>query len=124
MVRLGKASRALGAQGEKLAARYLERLGLEIVQRNWRCSHGELDLVAFDREKDTLVFVEVKTRSGLGFGAPLEAITYAKARRLYQLARLWLAANDCRASRIRIDAVGVLFGESGVQISHVKAVSA
>lgn len=123
MVRLGKVSRALGNHGERCAVRYLESLGLEIVERNWRCPRGELDIVAFDPSDDTLVFVEVKTRSGPGFGSPLEAITYAKARRLYQLALLWLGSSGRRARHIRVDGVGVLFGAGAPQISHIRGIA-
>src|SRR3954464_14821429 len=74
----------LGRRGEDLAARYLTDLGYRILARNWRCRSGEIDLVAADLEpgRRTIVFCEVKTRSGLGFGDPLEAITWAKGRRL------------------------------------------
>ncbi|WP_296139851.1 YraN family protein [uncultured Tessaracoccus sp.] len=124
MVRLGKVSRALGRHGEDVAARYLQGLGLEILSRNWSCPHGELDIVAYDDARDALVFVEVKTRSGRGFGHPLEAITHDKARRLYQLARLWLDATGRRARTIRVDAVGVLLAGQAPEITHVEGVAA
>lgn len=124
MVRLGKVSRALGAHGEGLAAKYLESHGFEIIERNWRCEHGELDIVAYEPATRTLVFVEVKTRSGVGFGAPLEAVHAGKAHKLYQLAHLWLTARRARASRMRVDAVGVLLGGPEPEFSHVKGVMA
>ncbi len=82
----------VGARGEDLACAELERQGLEIVERNWRCSVGEIDVVAAERGSGglTLVFCEVKCRRGLGFGHPLEAITYAKLRTLRQLAAIWM----------------------------------
>lgn len=98
----------LGARGEGIAAGYLIGLGWRIVERNWRCKYGEIDVVGFDAD-GTLAFVEVKTRSGLGFGDPLEAITYAKLARLRRLAAEWLSAHDVGAVRVRLDAVGVLF---------------
>lgn len=124
MVRLGKASRALGQHGEELAAEYLESRGFSILERNWRCPHGELDIVAYEAAARALVFVEVKTKSGKGFGAPLEAITTDKARRLYQLALLWLRARQRRAPNIRVDGVGVLLGGKQPRITHVRGIEA
>src|SRR5689334_3406415 len=77
----------LGRRGEEAAARYLLGLGWQIIDRNWRCPGGELDLVA--RDGAHLVVCEVKTRSTLRFGTPAEAIDHAKARRLRRLAERW-----------------------------------
>ena len=78
-----RAARRVGARGEDLAAAELERQGMTILARNWRCPTGEIDIVAAELAdgRQTLVFCEVKCRTGLGFGAPLEAITYAKPGR-------------------------------------------
>jgi putative endonuclease len=96
----------LGAQGERIAADHLTAVGLRVLDRNWRCREGELDLVA--REGDAIVFCEVKTRRGSGFGYPVEAVTPAKQRRLRTLAQRWLAAHDEHAPDLRFDVVGVL----------------
>lgn len=101
----------LGRWGEDHAAAYLTRAGYIIIDRNWRCTQGEIDIIATDG-RDT-VFVEVKTRSGLRFGHPLEAITTSKLARLQRLARAWCDENpmpDVRAARrsIRIDAVAIV----------------
>lgn len=100
----------LGARGEELAVEHLTNAGLVIVDRNWRCRHGELDIVALDGEADqaTLVFCEVKYRTGTGFGSPLEAITASKVRRLRVLAGAWLSAHPAHSVRIRLDAIGIL----------------
>ncbi|MHA7180844.1 YraN family protein [Arthrobacter sp. MDB2-24] len=111
----------LGRQGEATAAVFLEQAGLRIVDRNWRCPAGEIDLVAVDGS--TLVIVEVKTRSSDDFGQPLEAITASKLERLYRLASTWARAHNLRFSGFRIDAVGVLDDGSGApRIEHVRAV--
>lgn len=111
----------LGRRGEATAAAFLERAGLKIVDRNWRCVAGEIDLVAVDGS--TLVIVEVKTRSSDDFGQPLEAITAAKLERLYLLASKWARAHNLRFSGFRIDAVGVLDDGSGApRVEHVRAV--
>ena len=81
----------LGARGERIAERHLVRRGLTLLDRNWRCPQGEIDLVL--RDGDELVFVEVKTRSSVAFGHPLEAITAAKLARLRRLAGAWCEAH-------------------------------
>jgi putative endonuclease len=96
----------LGAHGERIAAAYLTDAGLRLLDRNWRCREGELDIVA--REGDALVFCEVKTRRAVGYGHPVEAVTPTKQRRLRVLAQRWLAAHDEHAPDLRFDVVGVL----------------
>lgn len=111
----------LGRRGEATAALFLEQAGLRIVDRNWRCPAGEIDLVAVDGS--TLVIVEVKTRSSDDFGQPLEAITTGKLERLYLLASKWARAHNLRFSGFRVDAVGVLEDGTGApRIEHVRAV--
>ncbi|RBY96709.1 YraN family protein [Blastococcus sp. TF02-8] len=96
----------LGATGEHIAVAFLTDAGLRVLDRNWRCREGEIDLVA--RDGDALVFCEVKTRRGLGYGHPVEAVTPAKRRRIRLLAQRWLAAHDEHAPDVRFDVVGVL----------------
>src|ERR1700761_2233127 len=82
---------ALGQHGEQLAAQHLEENGFRVLDRNYRCAEGELDIVA--AEHRTLVAVEVKTRSGLRYGTPLEAVTPQKRRRLRRLAVHWVVSH-------------------------------
>jgi putative endonuclease len=96
----------LGRRGEQLAAEYLERAGLRILDRNWRCETGELDIVALERR--VLVVCEVKTRSGVGYGLPVEAVTRSKAARIRRLAHQWLAESRARWVDVRFDVVAVL----------------
>jgi putative endonuclease len=96
----------LGSHGEAVAATYLTDAGLHVLDRNWRCRDGELDIVA--RDGTAIVFCEVKTRRATGFGHPVEAVTPAKQRRLRTLAQRWLAAHDQHAPDLRFDVVGVL----------------
>ena len=120
-----ESKKRLGVHGEDLACAELERQGLQVLERNWRCRLGEIDIVAAEVGDAglTLVFCEVKCRSGLGFGHPLEAITYAKMRTLRQLAALWLRQHHLKASSIRLDAIGVVLvpGEPA-SLTHMKAV--
>lgn len=111
----------LGARGESLAAAMLEASGMVVIDRNWRCRQGELDIVATDAEET--VFVEVKTRSSIAFGAPLEAITAQKLARLRRLASAWCDEHPGLARRIRIDAVGVVLPANGAPtIEHLRRV--
>lgn len=112
---------ALGKRGEDIAEQYLTDRGLTVIERNWRCARGEIDLVATDG--DVLVFVEVKTRSSTRFGHPLEAITAAKLARLRRLAGAWCEAHPGRWQRIRIDAIAVLAPRDGaVSVEHLEGV--
>ncbi len=113
-----RAKDALGRYGEDVAARHLQSMGFVVLDRNWRCDVGEIDIVA--RDGDTLVVCEVKTRSGTGFGSPLEAVTTVKAARLQRLAACWLRSHDVHPRQIRIDVVGVLGGHGDTTIEHVR----
>jgi putative endonuclease len=101
-----RAKDALGRYGEELAVAHLKAQGLQILERNWRCRLGEIDVVALDG--DCLVVCEVKTRRSLAAGSPLEAVTPAKVGRLRRLTAAWLAGQDRHFTQIRIDVVGVL----------------
>ena len=113
-----------GRHGEVLAARWLEGRGLRVVELNWRCREGEIDVVALDG--DEVVVVEVKTRRGTGWGHPLEAVTPAKLARLRRLAGAWLEAHPGTGRRVRIDVVGVVLGRTPAddEISHVQGAGA
>jgi putative endonuclease len=113
----------IGALGEQLAADHLTGLGLRILTRNWRCRYGELDVIAVDPATNTVVFVEVKTRTGDGFGGLEQAVTERKARRLRRLAAIWLATRDQRWAAIRIDVIGVRFGRRRApEIYHLQGI--
>ncbi|MFY1695160.1 MULTISPECIES: YraN family protein [unclassified Solwaraspora] len=111
----------IGRYGERCAVRFLADAGLVIVDRNWRCPTGEIDIIA--RDGDTVVFCEVKTRRGDRFGTPAEAVTPVKAGRIRRLAAAWLAAHpDNRRREVRFDLVAVRVGRSGsAQVDHVPA---
>lgn len=113
----------LGVAGEQIAADYLTAHGYEIAERNWRCRAGEIDIVA--RRGDTVVFCEVKTRSGVGFGSPLAAVTPVKAARIRRLALTWLGQQR-EAGRfdwvaLRFDVIGVLRTSGNFTIEHVES---
>lgn len=130
-------NRTVGARGEAIAAAYLEGLGYRVLDRNWHSRYGELDLVVVEGE--TLVAVEVKTRTGLGYGHPLQAITQRKADRLRRLLLDWCRSSDANATglvddagqptrpwweRLRVDAVGIVLRPgASPSIEHLQGIS-
>jgi putative endonuclease len=109
----------LGRWGEDLAVRHLQAQGLEVLDRNWRCRDGELDVVA--REGRSLVFVEVKARSGTGYGEPAEAVSLRKARRIHVLAAKWLAEHRPEGRwDLRFDVVSVLRTSGLPEVLHLR----
>ena len=116
---------SLGRWGEELAATYLHDLGWTILDHNWRCRAGEIDIVAVDPgEAARLVIVEVKTKAGRRFGDPLEAITLAKVARLGRLGLWWQRSHPDVPFSLRLDAIGVtkMTGLAPV-IHHVRGLS-
>ena len=107
-----------GRYGEGLAASFLVGKGYQIIERNWRCAVGELDLVAVDG--DTLVFVEVRTRSGSRFGLAEESITPIKQARLIELAQTYLQESAAPLQSWRIDVVTVQLGRGLPQVNHIE----
>lgn len=108
----------LGARGEDVACRFLKRAGYRILHRNYACPAGELDIVALD--KNTIVFVEVKTRRDDEQAEPVDSITTHKRGQIVKAARHWLTAHGYPARAYRIDAVSVIHGGSGrPKVSHV-----
>ncbi|GAA5062873.1 putative endonuclease [Thermocatellispora tengchongensis] len=96
----------LGKDGEQLAVEYLQAGGMQVLDRNWRCREGEIDVVA--RDGGTLVIVEVKTRSGHSHGSALEAVDRGKLARLRALAGRWLSEwQGERFDSVRIDVIGL-----------------
>lgn len=116
--------RRLGGRGEDAVAAHYEAAGCRILERNWRCRFGELDLVV-EAPGPTTVFCEVKTRSSTRFGSPLEAVTVAKQRRVRRLAAAWLSGRTTsrtRSAAVRFDVASVLVGPAGdLQVEVVEA---
>ena len=110
----------IGSRGEDLAAEYLSGDGFTILDRNWRCRYGELDIIA--AEGEVLVFVEVKTRTGRAFGTPAEAVTHTKLRRLRRLAGIWLAAQGGSWQAVRIDVIEIRLRGTVPEITHIHGV--
>ncbi len=110
--------------GEDLAASHLEKLGWTILERNWRCPAGELDIIAVQhRPRPVVVFCEVKCRRGLAYGPPLESITAAKLGKLRELALHWLRSQDRPIGQFRLDGIGVLLHrDRPPEITHLRGI--
>ncbi|HLX55485.1 MAG TPA: YraN family protein [Ktedonobacteraceae bacterium] len=109
--RKNNARQLLGRKGEQMAAMVLLERGYRIIEHNFRCRYGEIDLIAEDR--DDLVFVEVKTRKSIVYGLPEEAVTFAKRRKLVQVATYYLALHAYIDRSWRIDVVAIQLGNNG-----------
>jgi putative endonuclease len=107
----------LGHSGEDLAAALYRRRRFRVVDRNWRCAYGELDLVA--TRGSLIVFCEVKARSSRHCGEPAEAVDVRKQGRLRVLAGRWLAEHSGRYRRVRFDVVSIVGGDS-LEVTHVE----
>jgi putative endonuclease len=114
----GNGKLLLGKQGERVAELYLQKKGYKVVERNYRCSGGELDLIVLDRR--VVVFVEVKTRTGDGFGTPLEAVEFRKQRRMIRAAQFFLAEKNLQQRDARFDVVGVSWPGRDPVVEHIE----
>jgi putative endonuclease len=114
----GGRNRATGVEGEELATAFLRERGYEIVERNFRCRGGEVDIVA--RHHATMVFVEVKTRRTTSYGAPQLAVTAFKQRQIARAAQFWLAKHHQQGVAARFDVLAILL-RSGMaaEIEHI-----
>lgn len=112
-----KNKRDIGKEGENIAANYLIEKGFEIIERNYQYGHGEIDIVAID--KDYLVFVEVKTRLNLEYGEPEYAINPKKIKQIKKMAELYLFDKEIEEASCRFDVVAILFqDESNPKINY------
>lgn len=110
-------NRQIGERGENAAVRYLERFGYEIIDRNWSCPAGEVDIVAWDL--NTLVFVEVKTRTSIEAGFPSEAVDAEKRSRYEKIAAWYLSDSEFVDVSVRFDVIAMLVvGEDRAFVKH------
>jgi putative endonuclease len=108
---------SFGRFGEELAVEYLEKQGMTVLDRNYRCSSGEIDIVA--AQGPLLVFCEVKSRHTARWGEPSEAVGWRKQQRLHRLAATWLADRRPRFGELRFDVVSVVMHEGAPQVTHI-----
>ena len=109
----------LAKRGEDLAAKILADNGYKIIERNYRYSHGEIDIIAIDPKNNCTVFVEVKSRQNLEFGQPEYAITKSKQKQVRKMAELYLYDKEIRELDCRFDVFAILFEDlSNPQVNH------
>jgi putative endonuclease len=108
----------LGKKGEEVAFRFLKKRGYRIVEKNYVCRMGEMDIIA--KEKDTLVFIEVKTRTSTHFGPPQLAVTFSKQRQLSKVALNYLKEKHLEEAKSRFDVVAILIGQKGEEIELIR----
>ena len=107
-----------GAEGESLAARFLERHGMTILQRNYRYERGEIDIIA--EEGEELVFVEVKARRTKSYGEPEDSVTQHKQEQIQTVAEGYLLEHDIRDRACRFDVVAIMFHNGKAEINHIR----
>ncbi len=109
----------LGKSGEEIVATYLKRNGYKILEKNFRCKFGEIDLIA--KKKGLLSFIEVKTRKKITYGTPAEAVNYIKKKHMYKTSEYYILKNNVDRKDITLDVVEVYFyTEKDFRIIHIK----
>jgi putative endonuclease len=115
---MGYSNLEIGRKGEELAVRYLKKLGYSIIEKNYRCPMGEVDIIA--REGDILVFIEVKTRKDISFGRPKEAIDYRKRWQISKVAQYFLKKKNLQNISARFDVLEVQMDALGLRFELIK----
>lgn len=111
---------AEGRTGENIATRYLQNIGYEVIERNFSCRQGEIDIIAKDHNE--IVFVEVKTRSNLLYGKPAEAVTQTKKNHIEKVAQYYLYIKKLEKEYIRIDVIEIYVNKNQYKINHIKQI--
>jgi putative endonuclease len=115
---VNKAKILLGKEGERIAELFLKKKGYKLVERNYRCAAGELDLIVLDQR--VIVFVEVKTRTGMAYGTPLEAVEVRKQQKLIYAAQFFLNAKKLSQREARFDVVGISWPGAQPLVEHIE----
>ncbi len=109
-----------GKIGENLASKYLEVNQHKIIDRNFRCKQGEIDIIAYDKIQEELVFFEVKTRSNLKYGMPSESVQKEKQKHILSSANYYTYKNKIKNTPIRFDIIEVFLVNGNYKINHIK----
>ncbi len=111
-------TKALGRWGEERASEYLSHKGLNVLERNYRCPVGEIDIIA--QQDDALVFIEVKTRRSLDFGLPAESVTFKKQMKYFKIAQYYMKEKGIKDLNCRFDVIEVILDRDGsCQFHHI-----
>lgn len=112
----------IGRWGENLACQYLKANHYDIIERNFWCRQGEIDIIAKDIKKKETVFIEVKTRSNFKYGNPAQAVNKEKQRHIKQVMKYYINRNHLKNEAIRIDVIEIYIKKSNYQINHIKQI--
>jgi putative endonuclease len=107
-----------GKIGEDIAVKFLSRKGYKILKRNYRYGHGEIDIIAMD--KDVLIFVEVRVKFSDKFGTPEDSVTIKKREQLKKIASAFIQMNEVNFSECRFDVIGITFKDGKFNINHIE----
>ena len=110
----------IGREGEDVAARYLEKRDYKILERNFSCKRGEIDIIAL--KNDVIIFVEIKARTSIKYGLPSEAVTEKKLKHLYKAAEFYLITRNLTNIDTRIDVIEVYKNKDNYRLNHLKQV--
>ena len=111
-------NREIGKIGEDIATQYLEKIGYQIVEKNFQCKLGEIDIIA--KDKDEVVFVEVKSRKILSYGKPADAVNGIKKKHIYRTAQYYLLIHNQLDVYTRIDVIEIYLNEEKYRLNHIK----
>ena len=112
----------IGNLGEDLAVRYLEQLDYRIIERNFECRQGEIDIIAMDQKKKELVFIEVKTRRSFLYGNPIDAVSDTKKKHMIKAVKYYLYRRNLEQELIRLDVIEIYLGKQKYKVNHVKQI--
>lgn len=114
----------VGYKGENLACRYLEQNNYNIIERNYRCKNGEIDIIAYDNNTQELVFLEVKTRTNFIYGIPSESVTIQKQAHIKSSIKYYLYIKNIINKFIRVDIIEIVYSKKNknYKLNHIKQV--
>lgn len=112
----------IGKWGENLACKYLENNQYKVIERNFACRQGEIDIIAKDIEKQELVFIEVKTRSNFKYGNPIEAVNKQKQKHIKRVAKYYIYKKHRNRVAVRIDVIEIYIQSKNYKIHHIKQI--
>lgn len=110
----------IGKVGEDLAVKYLEKLGYKVIERNFECRQGEIDIIALD--KNEIIFIEVKTRTSIKFGIPIDAVNEIKQRHLLKAVKYYLYSRNLENEFVRIDVIEIYLYKHKYRVNHIKQI--
>ena len=110
----------IGKVGENLAVKYLEQIDYKVIERNFECRQGEIDIIALD--KNEIIFIEVKTRTSIKFGSPADAVDRSKQKHLIKAVKYYLYSRNLEKEFVRIDVIEIYLHNYKYKVNHIKQI--